>query len=362
MTDLAVYDDGGTNRYVVPQSVLDDYLSPEARQLVVGGMNANTLAAYAWQWHKFRAWCERHKRTFAPASQATMIEYLNSWRSRPIHNRCKCELHRPAPTTMWLWYSAVRFYHAVGSPPLPWEIGKQLELAMISYSNEMVDEGWVPTKAPRAYDSDVTAMIDALDLETGDGLRDRAIILCGFYTAARASDLATYRITDIERRPNGVEFQLRNSKTNKKVGKKIEVRRMRYNLVNPTYCGVRALDAYTGWLAAKHGITEGALFRPFDKHHNLLRGPQDQPGYKMTATNISRAVKMAAIDAGLPNAQFMTEHSLRRGRATQQRELGIDPIEIARAYGWVPGGSILEYLEEAEGWSPTAPGSVGALG
>lgn len=358
---LTPYAGDGANRFVVPQHVLDDYLSPEARQLVVGGMNPNTLAAYAWQWYKFRLWCDKHRRTWAPASQATMIEYLNHWRPLPIHNRCKCEHHRPAPTTAWLWYSAVRFYHAVGSPPLPWEIGKQLELAMIKYSTEMVDEGWVPTRAPRAYDADVTKMVDALDLSTGDGLRDRAIILCGFYTAARASDLATYRITDIDRKPNGVEFQLRNSKTNKKVGKRIEQRRMRYNTVNPAYCGVRALDTWTGYLDKTHGITDGALFRPFDKHHNLLRGPQDATGYKMAGTNISRVVKMAAIEAGLPNASSYTEHSLRRGRATQQRELGMDPIEIARAYGWVPGGSILEYLEEAEGWSPTAVGSVGLL-
>lgn len=352
---------GDSNRFLVPQHVLDDYLSPEARQLVVAGMNRNTLMAYAWQWWKFRQWCDKKHRTWAPVNQNTMIEYLNLWRPLPIHNRCKCQHHRPAPSTMWLWYSAVRFYHAVGSPPLPWDVGKNLELAMTAYAEEMVDGGWKPSKAPRAYDSDVTRMVDALDLSTGDGLRDRSIILTDFYTAARASDMATYRIGDAERRPFGVELQLRNSKTNKKVGRKIEVRRMRYNTVNPAYCGVRALDAYVGWLA-EHGVTEGALYRPFDKHHNLLRGPQDRTDYKMAGTNISRAVKMAAFDAGLPNWQLITAHSLRRGRATQQRELGIDPIEIARAYGWVPGGSIIEYLEEAEGWSPTAPGSVGALG
>jgi hypothetical protein len=67
-----------------------------------------------------------------------------------------------------------------------------------------------------------------------------------------------------------------------------------------------------------------------------------------------------AATAGAGGDGF-TCHSLRRGRATQQRELGVDPLDIARAYGWVPGGAINVYLEEAERWAETAPGAVGLL-
>jgi integrase len=344
----------------VPQHVVDDYLPPTARELIIKGIPPTTLKAYAWQWHLFRSWCEARGRTFAPVRQNTMIAYLDHWRPRPVHTRCVCREHRPSPSTMWVWYSAVRFYHAVGEPPLPWEMGENLSRAMKGYAEEMVELGWEPSKAPRAYDGDVTRMIDGLDLGTGQGLRDRAIILTNFYTAARASDLATYRIGDVASVPKGIEFTLRMSKTNKQVGRKVEKRRMFTNTSHPQYCGVVAVTEWRAWLAGQ-GITGGALFRPFNRWGQLARGAADQPSYRMESVNITRAVSRAAIAAGLDNADRYTSHSLRRGRATQQRELGIDPIEIARAYGWVPGGAILAYLEEAEGWSASAPGSVGAL-
>jgi integrase len=347
---------------VVPQHVIDNYLSEGARKLIIRGIPDSTLKAYAWQWHLFRLWCEKQGRAHAPTTEATMIEYLHSWESRPVHVRCaklRCG-HRPSPSTSWIWYSAVRFYHGAGRPPLPWEAGKRLELAMKAYGERMVDEGWEPSKAPRAYDSDVTRMVDALDLDNPKHLRDRAIILTNFYTAARASDLASYRLGDVGRTPKGIELTLRRSKTNKSGGRKAEKRRIRPNTVHPVYCGVTALTAWRAWLSGL-GIVEGALFRPFNKHDQLVRGNPDAVGYKMESVNITRAVQRAAIRAGIEHGERYTSHSLRRGRATQQRELGVDPIEIARAYGWVPGGAILEYLEEAEGWAPTAPGAVGFL-
>ncbi len=349
---------GGPGNVVVPQHVIDSYLPASARELIVKGIPPKTLKAYAWQWHKFRLWCEQTGATPAPVHQNTLIRYLDSWRSRPVHVNCVCSEHRPSPSTMWQWYSAVRFYHGVGDPPLPWEVGENLSRAMKGYGEEMVDLGWVPARAPRAYDSDVTRMVNTCDTSTGRGLMDKSILLTNFYTAARASDLATYRLTDPRYVPHGVELDLRTSKTNKATGKKIEVRRMRLNTANPDYCGVAALQDWTQWLG-NQGISTGALYRPFNRWGQLVRGAQDGIGYKIDSVNITRVVQRAAARAGLRGNY--TSHSLRRGRATQQRELGIDPIEIARAYGWVPGGAILVYLEEAEGWAPQAPGSVGAL-
>lgn len=353
---------------LVPQHVIDNYLSEGARKLILRGMPRTTLKAYAWQWHLFRAWCEQGRRTHAPATEKTLIAYLHSWEHRPVHVHCHnpsvCKAdggpHRPSPSTMWIWYSAVRFYHGAGEPPLPWEGGKNLELAMRAYSRDMVQAGWEPDRAPRAYDEDVRRMVDALDLADPKHLRDRAIILTNFYTAARASDLATYRLGDVARTPKGIELTLRESKTNKAVGRKVEKRRMRPDQERPAYCGVRSLLAWRDWLA-EQGVTTGALFRPISKHGVLVRGRPDAISYRMESVNITRAVQQAAIRAGIDNADRYTSHSLRRGRATQQRELGVDPIEIARAYGWVPGGAIVAYLEEAEGWSAQAPGAVGFL-
>jgi hypothetical protein len=356
---------------MVPQHVRDNYLPPTARALVIEGIPKNTLETYTKAWVPFRAWCEEHHRTFAPVSEATMITYLDSWRSLPVHVKCrggrqlngeKCTGHRPSPSAMWIWYSAVKFYHRVGSPPLPWETGESLARAMIGYASFMMNEAdWAPDKAPRAYEVDVKRMVDVLDLSKPKHLRDRAIILVGFYTAARASDLATYRLSDVEHFPRGIRLRLRRSKTNKNIGKKVEYRRVFANEEHPQYCGVEALHSYLDWLRGQ-GILEGAIFRPFNRWGQLVRGKADAIDYRMDTTSISEAVKDAAVLAGVPAAEDFTQHSLRRGRASQQRDKKVDALDIARAYGWVPGGAINEYLDEADWEADDAPGAVGLLG
>lgn len=371
---------------VTAQQLRDEALSDSAKELVIRGVPASTLSMYARQWRYFRLWCEERARTFAPTSQNTLIQYLDGWRELPVHVRCaggrqangdKCDGHRPAPSTMWIWYSAVRFYHGIGEPPLPWEGGKRLALAMKGYADEMVDDlGWKPSKAPRAWPDHVMAMVDAMGL--GDGttvddqaigkhLRDRAIVLVNWQTGARASDLATYRIADAERNPAGYSLQLRKSKTNKNVGKKVETRTLRPNDANPQYCAVRALAAWIAWLTA-HGITDGALFRPFSRPHTkqgvtrpglLIRGRCDGLGYKMDGVSLSDIIRFWAVAAGIEGGKWFTCHSLRRGRASHLRELGFDSFAIARALGWAIGSAALAtYLEEAEEFDPAAPAAA----
>lgn len=360
----------------IPQHVRDHYLPPTARELIVKGIPPNTLATYSRAWRPFRAACEDAGRTFAPVSEETMIWYLDGWRSLPVHVRCRggrqangdpCPGHRPSPSSMWVWYAAVRFYHGVGRPPLPWECGENLTRAMIGYSVEMVEQGWAPHKAPRAYPSDVTRMVDALDLSNPKHLRDRAILLTGFYSAARAGDLGVYRLADVAHFPRGVKLSLRISKTTRRqAGRTTDTREIFANDVRPQYCGVEAIHAWTDWLRGQ-GVTQGALFRPFTKPGpvtgtpTLLRGHRDALDYRMSTTSISEVIQAAATRAALPNAEDYTCHSLRRGRATQQRELGADPLDIARAYGWVPGGAINVYLEEADRESPESVSARGLL-
>lgn len=373
MSSLALLDPGEqlpVGWLQLSQADRDSFLPPSARELIVKGIPPNTLEAYTRAWVAFRRWCEQRNRTWAPVSQETMIAYLNEWRHREIHVKCNMAHcgHRPAPSSMWIWYSAVRFYHGCGRPPLPWECGVELSRAMIGYAAEMVDLGWVPRKAPRAYPQDVTMMVDALDPSIPKSLRDIAIVLTNFYTASRSADLGRYRITDVAKFPRGIELTLRDSKTNRQKGRKTEPRVIFYNTINPQYCGATFVLRWIGWLHGQ-GIRHGALFRPFTKPGPLgtpgvLRrgdGSCDAIDYQMDGFSFTKAVRAAACAADIAHWEEFTCHSLRRGRATQQRELGVDPLDIARAYGWVPGGAINVYLEEADRQSDRSPAAVGLL-
>lgn len=358
------------------QHVIDSWLPATARQLILKGVAAKTLEAYRIQWTKFRLWCELRHRTFAPVSQETMITYLDTWRTLPIHNRCGCSEHRPAPSTAWVWFSAVRFYHGVGADPLPWEMGQQLKLAMKGYAEEMVDLGWEPAQARRVYPDDVRNWVDTMDLTVTQHLHARALILVGWYTAARASDLGRYRLSDVARTTihvadgstvSGMQLALRKSKTNKKAGLKIEYRAFGPNDLHPAYCAVRAVEAWKAHLFDAYGITDGPLFWPF-MAPGRKGGPGplgvavgQVPGYRISGTAINRTIQRAAINAGYPNWADYTEHGIRRGRANYLYELGVKEVDIARHHGWSDNGVLRTYLEESDRLSPTAPGSMGML-
>ena len=95
----------------------------------------------------------------------------------------------------------------------------------------------------------------------GDSLkdaRDRALLLLGFAGGLRRSELVGLDLADIDRVRQGIVLHLRRSKTDQEGhGQKIGIPHGRTRC-----CPVAALDA---WLAASR-ITEGAVFRPVDRH------------------------------------------------------------------------------------------------
>jgi hypothetical protein len=361
-------------------------LSAAAQRLVMEGIPPKTRETYNRAWGYYRNWGaekfgeERVEEELLPSLESTMIEYITGLERLPVHNRCEngrqadgavCTGHRPAPSTLWVWYSAVRMAHSIADPPYPWYGGKRLALAMNHYCEEMADKlGWQPKAAPRCWPEHLTAMVDLLDLDDEAAVQDRAQLLVGWYTGARASDLATYRIADVAFTPLGVDLTLRNSKTNKRVGRKVERRVLRpaFNAdgTPSRYCAVVALDAWVnGVLRNKYRITQGALFRPYTKPSKsgsrcLLRGPRDELGFKMAGVSISDRVKSLAVAAGVPDAQWFSQHSLRRGRATHLRMLKVDQLAIARSLGWknLPPAT---YMDEADAFDVTAPANVGLL-
>lgn len=376
-----------TGRLVPARDPADGYrpdaverpLSAGARRLVLAGVPESTRATYQRSYQRYDSWCEEHGLDSRPSAQSTMIEYIHHLEALPIHVRCAggrqvngdpCAGHRPAPSSLWVWYAAVRFYHSMPEPPFPWHGGKRLALAMKGYCEDMVNVyGWEPNRAPRAYPEHVVAMVDALDLDNPRHLMDRAVILTNWFTAGRASDLATYRISDVAFSPRGVaELTLRDSKTNRLTGKRTEPRALHPNEGHPLYCPVRAMQAHLGVLRDRFGVVQGAVFRPWTKPGPvtglpvLLRGHRDDIGYRMDSKSLTEIIQAAAIRAGIPNGLYFTCHSLRRGRASFLHELGLDVADIARPHGWSPHGAVLEYIEEAAAGSPKSPFAMGLLG
>ncbi len=87
------------------------------------------------------------------------------------------------------------------------------------------------------------------------------------------------------------------------------------------FCAVRAIAAWR----EKFGLTEGALFRPVNRHGTL------QPG-RLSDRAVALIVKRAAEAAGLDPARY-AGHSLRAGLATSAAQAGVSERSIMAQIG-----------------------------
>lgn len=396
-----------------PQHVIDTWLPASAKRLILRGKSEHTLRMYlsgfGW-WVKF---AEANRLTILPAPQNGMIRMLDAWELLPVHVGCpgprrtkakddrdrdddeskkpdkpECRGHRPSPSAVWIWYSAMKWFHGLGEPPLPWEGGVKLSDAIAGYIKQLKDEGWRRTQAPRMYPDDLRAVIDALDAmpatrpedpvgAVGDDLpvwiaparvdMIRALILAGFYTGGRASDLARYRISDVARFPGGLELTLSRSKATK--GDRNEEHRTIHTDATrpPQYCGMRAVERWLARLSAD-GITRGALFRPVHKTGVIVRGEPDGLAYMLDVTGVSRSVRLAAKAAWQRSGKTIlhdwpqvTIHTLRRSRVQQLLEDGADVWDVETELGWAHGGAIKFYRAQVKRQSAEAANARGML-
>src|SRR3982751_5216357 len=145
------------------------------------------------------------------------------------------------------------------------------------------------------------------------GIRDRAIILLGFASAFRRSELVGLNVEDCTFSKDGLTVRLSHSKTDQEgAGRKIGIP---YGS-NPETCPVRVLHA---WME-EAGITSGPLFRSITRHGQV------QPG-SLSGVDVARIVKKLAQRAGLDASKY-AGHSLRAGHATSAAIAGASERSI----------------------------------
>lgn len=141
------------------------------------------------------------------------------------------------------------------------------------------------------------------------GARDRALLLVGFATASRRSELVGFNFNDVKIGRDGAEFLVRRSKTDQEgVGAEKGVPRSK------RACPVAALEQ---WLRLS-GITEGPIFR--EVRGNWVGAPLSG---NAVAEVVKRSVKLIGLDPGRYGA-----HSLRSGFATSAARAGSDLAHI----------------------------------
>ena len=289
-TQLAKRDDGQT----AIGSLLD-----KVQEFVDQSVSENTKRAYRADWSHFRQWCDTHSVDPLPAQPATVASYISALASgdgtpdgEPF-----------AASTIQRRLTSIRVLHRAQEcdDPTDSELVEKTWKGIRRDDNVQVDQnGRAALLTPH-----IRRMVDSLDTDTVKGKRDRALILLGFATGARRSELAQLDVDDLDFRPEGVVVHIRQSKTDQEgTGRTPSLH------CGGDWCPVAALEA---WLDSSD-LEDGAVFRTVDRWGNIREN-------RMSGRSVNRAVKSACESAGMDASQ-VGAHSLRAGHVTQRKVKG----------------------------------------
>lgn len=164
------------------------------------------------------------------------------------------------------------------------------------------------------------------------GVRDKAILLLGFYGALRRSELVAIKFDDLEFSRRGMLVRLAKSKTDPfGEGRSVAIPLQRV----ASRCPVIAIK---NWLKAA-GIKSGYVFRHIDRHQNV--------GESLSARVVALIIKERAAAIGLDPAQY-SGHSMRSGLVTSAAISGASTWAIRQQTGHKSDGMLQRYIRNVD--------------
>lgn len=211
-------------------------------------------------------------------------------------------------------------------------LDKALALAGITYQRGAVTP---------ISDNRLSLALNAMQRPSVVCVRDRALLLMGFFGAFRRSELANLTLADITRVPQGLIVRLARSKTDQEGrGRTVAIPLGKKQLT----CAVGAWEAWWRDLEASGAAVDPdtPAFRAVNRHGGIGDTP-------LAGQAISTALRTRAKAAGLSFADDVTGHSVRRGFVTSAAEAKVPAIDIIRTTGQTLG-TVQRYIEAAEAW------------
>lgn len=174
-------------------------------------------------------------------------------------------------------------------------------------------------------------------------IRDRALILVGYFGALRRSELVNIDVEHLTWQAEGVEIMIPSSKTDQQH----EGQYCAIPYGNQVICPVEALKM---WLE-QSGIKHGPIFRSISSNETLSL-------QALTPLSVNHILKRCAAATGIKNANEFSSHSLRRGLATSAARAGAPLQAIMRAGRWKQTNTVMEYIDASERFNESAAANV----
>jgi len=303
----------------IPEAAVEDNslerLAEKATAFACESQAKNTLRAYRADWQDFQSWCGKNNLESLPADPRTVQLYLTA-----LSERCKVSTIKRRIASI----AHIHLAHGYGSPREHPAV--KAVLAGIRRKNGAAQEG----KSPILKD-DLRAMVESLPL-TLTGTRDKAILLVGFFSACRRSELVGLNVEDVLLTMEGAVLGLRKSKTDQEwEGRQIGIP----FASNRRLCPVEALK---DWLNASR-VNSGAIFRAINRYGRV----SDR---RLCARAVAEIVKASAGAAGLDASKF-SAHSLRSGFCTEAALSDVEERLIMKQTGHTTERVVRGYIKEA---------------
>jgi integrase len=313
----------------LPEGVtVDDAL--RIAEAVASTLAASTRRVYGHGWRRWERWCADRDVDPIPAAPALVCAYLTERASEGA-----------LVPTLDLAIGAISYAHrsrGLDDPTLT-EAVRQVRRGL----RRIV--GTAPRRQARPLDTDdIRQILLPIDRSTAKGSRDAAIILLGYASALRRSELANLDLADVDPKPGGILLHVSRSKTDQDAdGQVVAVSNGQHSHTDP----VAALAA---WLECR-GREPGPLF-------TSMRN-KTVTGDRLSGNAIARMLRKRAEGGGMP-AERITPHSLRAGHATAAAVAGVSLDRIAAQTRHKRLSTLLErYIRPAQALDHTSSKDLG---
>lgn len=301
--------------------------SAEARAFAEAAWAPATRRAYRSQWAGFVAWCDARDACPLPA----LPEVVANWIADRASSGAKV-------ATIAVGLAAITEAHRAKG----FESPRSSAVVRMVWRGVRRRLGVAPTEKAPISPADVRRFVrDAPD--DLRGLRDRAILLLGFASACRRSELVALDVEDLTFVENGLEVRVRRAKADQE-GR--GVTKIVCFGSDPSTCPVRAVKR---WLTSA-AVTTGPLFR------DVCGGAVGSA--RLDARVVARIAKRAAASNGL-DAKDYGGHSLRSGFVTVALKNGASEKDVMAQTSHATPAMVLRYARRLSLWEAPASAKLG---
>ena len=287
-------------------------------------VSANTKKAYESDLKHFKNWMSDNNLVFSlPIPAGVLADYVSDLDEQNF-----------SIATIERRLNAIRWMHRVNDAQEVHTGNRLLSMTMQGLKRKRAEEGRKTTsesKQPLMVD-ELKAVISLIDTGTLSGIRDKAMLLVGFASALRRSELVALTVEDITITGQGADIKIRKSKTDQ-TGQGDSVSIMRGS---PDLCPILAL---VDWYEAS-GIKSGSVFLRFTPNRCIYPAAITGRTY---ANTIKKYCKMSGL-----NADRYSGHSTRSGMLTSAAEKGCNLIQLAQHARHKNTNQTMYYVRQAD--------------